>query len=225
MLETLKKDLSQVTLPVLRSVPVYALDDYINFKTNFQSIFNAIDVTKFGMVKRKLDKAAHALKASAVVQTILGVGVGVISVMNTAINSKITKLLKEGDMYSEIKEDLSQLHNYFSDQGPHKRSWMVVTTQNTFGENHIVESLKDIFTSFLELANKDPTHDSKKDLIHIMDKVDEFFKTLYEIDYKLLNAIFVLGFSGKDLIRLIQRSHYIFDLYMLIYILAGMGNE
>ena len=55
--------------------------------------------------------------------------------------------------------------------------------------------------------------------------LDEFFKTLYEIDYKLLNAIFVLGFSGKDLIRLIQRSHYIFDLYMLIYILAGMGNE
>ena len=32
MLETLKKDLSQVTLPVLRSVPVYALDDYINFE-------------------------------------------------------------------------------------------------------------------------------------------------------------------------------------------------
>ena len=225
MIEILKNDLSKVTLPVLRSVPVYALDDYINFKKTVQSIFNAIDVTKLGMVKRKLDKAANALEASKIVQVILGLGVGVISAMNTAINSKITKLLKEGDTYSEIKEDLSMLYNYFSDQGAHKRSWMVVTTQNTFGENHIVESLKYIFTAFLELASKDPTHDSKKDLIHIIDKVDEFFKTLYEIDYKLLNAIFVLGFSGKDLIRLIQRSHYIYDIYMLIYILGGMGNE
>ena len=225
---TLQNQNKDPLLDLSKALPSHAFDDYLNFKENFKSIFETVNLTQFGKVKRKLDSAAIALKASNLVKLILTAGVGIITGMNTALNRKIDSLLREtefphgGDLiYNDISLQLKELKNYFTSEGEHK-GWLIKS--NTEQETKIIEALKYIFNSAISLSSKDPSHDAKKDLKNIMDRIDEFFQTLYKIDYKLLKAVFVLSFKGKDLIKLVTKSHVIFDLYMFIYILGDFDS-